>query len=101
MLSAIQGFGGSESHVDNPQSLMMKTNAPAPEGHMSDADDRVRRILASPGDLPPRHEYERLIAALLKTDSVIRTLSDFGWDPLATAPLADEIEATLKLSEHD
>jgi hypothetical protein len=67
---------------------------------MSDAEDRVRRILASHGGLSARGGHEMLIAALLKTDSVVRTLTDFGWDPLATAPLADEIEAALKVADY-
>ena len=64
---------------------------------MANVEERIREILAARGGFSATtHGYEPLIAALLKTDSVAKTLADFGWDPLATAPLTEELLAALR-----
>ena len=64
-----------------------------------DAEYRVRKVLADHSGFPVGQGYEPLVAALLKTESVVVTLTAFGWDPNATSPLSDKLEAALGIGD--
>ena len=41
--------------------------------------------------------FVALIDSLSRSDNIAKTLSEFGWDPLAVYPLVKDIEGALQL----